>query len=116
MADKKLSLTLCKTTECPPNKNFVKLFDGGGLYLRITKSGKKTWKYDYHIGPKVVTLSLGDFPAVSLSEARNLHKQAQAAVVQGRNPFQEQKDAQAKILAEEKANTVTLENVCLQWF
>lgn len=51
------------------NSDF-KLSDGGGLYLLATKSGGKLWNYKYRFEGKEKKLSLGSFPNVSISEAR----------------------------------------------
>lgn len=52
----------------PRDKEYL-LSDGEGLYLRIRPTGK-AWAYRYRDGTQDVKLSLGTYPAVSLSEAR----------------------------------------------
>jgi hypothetical protein len=41
-----------------------KVFSGGGLYMYLTPSGGKYWRYKYHYGGREKTLSLGPYPAV----------------------------------------------------
>ena len=48
----------------------AKLFDGGGLYLEVTPAGGKIFRLKYRIDGKEKTLTIGKYPAVSLSEAR----------------------------------------------
>ncbi len=43
-----------------------KLFDGGGLYLEIRPTGKKIWRLKY----KNKTYTIGEYPIVSLKNAR----------------------------------------------
>ena len=54
-----------KTTDKPS-----KLPDGNGLYLLVTVSGGKLWRYDYRFDGRRKTLALGRYPDVPLAEAR----------------------------------------------
>lgn len=65
-----------------------KLFDQGGLYLHVTETGSKLWRYQFRIGGKQSIASFGKFPAVSLSDARQAHREAVKLVAQGINPTQ----------------------------
>lgn len=47
-----------------------KLTDEKGLYLLVTVSGGKLWRYDYRFDGKRKTLALGSYPDVSLADAR----------------------------------------------
>lgn len=51
-------------------KKPYKLFDGGGLYLLVKPSGSKLWRMKYYYG-KEKTLSFGNYPIVTLAEARD---------------------------------------------
>ena len=62
-----------------------KLFDGGGLYLHLTPSGKY-WRYRYRFFGKNRTLALGVYPAVSLKEARRTHMEAKLLLAKGIDP------------------------------
>ncbi|HEU0215363.1 MAG TPA: Arm DNA-binding domain-containing protein, partial [Stellaceae bacterium] len=46
------------------------LHDGGGLYLRCTASGGKSWVFRFQIGGKRRDMGLGPYPEVSLAKAR----------------------------------------------
>ena len=68
-----------------------------GLILRIGKSGKKSWQVRYRADGKQHRQSIGDFPHVSLKEAREKVRQLQAAVIDGENPaYEKRKDVKAK--------------------
>ena len=54
----------------------AKLFDGGGLYLEVTPAGGKIFRLKYRIDGKEKTLTIGKYPAVSLSEARQAAENA----------------------------------------
>jgi integrase len=57
-----------------------------GLILRVGKSGKKSWQVRYRSDGKQHRQSIGDFPHVSLKEAREQVRRIQAAVIDGENP------------------------------
>jgi len=47
-----------------------KLYDEKGLFIQITPSGGKWWRFKYRFEGKEKLLSLGTYPEVSLAEAR----------------------------------------------
>lgn len=47
-----------------------KLIDSAGLYLLVQPNGKKYWRLKYYFAGKEKLLSIGVYPVVSLSEAR----------------------------------------------
>ncbi len=63
-----------------------KMQDGYGLYLVVTPTGGKLWRYDYSFDDKKRTLSFGPYPALSLAEARELRAQARKLLVEGVDP------------------------------
>ena len=52
-----------------------KLFDGGGLFLLITKRGSKLWRYKFRFDNKEKLFSIGSYPTITLSKARILKEQ-----------------------------------------
>jgi integrase len=49
-----------------------KLNDGKGLFLHVATSGKKTWRYRYELPPgKESTFVIGEYPVLSLEDARS---------------------------------------------
>jgi len=69
-----------------PTKRAYRLFDGGGLYLEVTPSGGKYWRYKYRFAEKEKRLALGVYPDVSLAEARERHAQARKSLAAGNDP------------------------------
>jgi hypothetical protein len=53
-----------------------KLMDGFGLFLLITPTNGKLWRFDYRFGDKRKMLALGTYPAVTLAEARQCREDA----------------------------------------
>jgi integrase len=46
------------------------LHDGGGLYLRVSASGAKSWVFRFQLDGKRRDMGLGPYPDISLAEAR----------------------------------------------
>jgi integrase len=81
-------LTDAKVKASKPTGKAYKVTDGGGLYLYVTSAGGKSWRYDYKINNKRATITLGLYPEVSLSEARDSHDSARTEVSKGIDPRQ----------------------------
>lgn len=82
----------------------VKLTDGAGLYLEVTPTGSKHWRYRFRLDGKANTFAIGPYPDVSLADARKARDEAKALVRQGLNPAQERRrQKQANI--DESLNT-----------
>lgn len=69
----------------PAEKPF-KITDGGGLYIEIRPSGSKLWRYRYRIAGKENAFAIGEYPEVTLSQARAERDRAKALVKQGLHP------------------------------
>ena len=79
-----------------------KLKDQGGLYLHVTETGSRLWRYQYRIAGKQKLLALGKYPDVSLASAREKHQQARKLVADGIDPSaQRQAEKQAQRTAVE---------------
>ncbi|MDR1508279.1 MAG: integrase arm-type DNA-binding domain-containing protein [Synergistaceae bacterium] len=69
-----------------PNGRAFKLKDSDGLFLDVRPSGKKIWRVRYWIKQKENTLTLGEYPAVSLKDARIMRDEARKLIVIGIRP------------------------------
>lgn len=78
-----------------------KLFDGGGLHLYVKPNGSKLWRLTYSWIGKQKTLSLGQWPDLSLADARERRDEARKLIVAGRDPSHEKKLAFARAKFEE---------------
>jgi integrase len=91
------------------------LRDGGGLFLRVTPKGGKSWVFRYTspaggMAGKAREMGLGSYPAVSLSAARAGATTARALVNSGTDPI-EDRDAKRDAAvqgANERAEAATL--------
>ena len=62
-----------------------KLFDGGGLFLLVKTNGKKFWRRRYKIDGKEKQKSLGEYPFVSLANAREQSNSMKEMLSRGEN-------------------------------
>ncbi|MBT5935087.1 integrase arm-type DNA-binding domain-containing protein [Sulfurimonas sp.] len=100
MARTTIPLTDTKIKTSKTKEIDYKLFDGGGLYLLVTKAGGKHWKLKYSFNNKEKKLSLGAYPSISLLKARELREIHKIDIANGINPSDKKKEAkviQAKV-------------------
>src|SRR5690606_17143585 len=71
-----MPLTDARIRTTKPGIKPLKLADGGGLYLEVRLSGKKLWRYRYRIADKENLFAIGEYPEISLAEARTEHDKA----------------------------------------
>lgn len=95
-----------------PTDKPYKLNDGSGLYLYINTSGGKLWRLDFAIAGKRKTLSIGKYPIISLSEAREAAENARRMIAQGQDPAAAKQQAKE---AQKAALLNTFEYLARQW-
>lgn len=74
-----------------PRQKAAKLFDGGGLYLKVDPTGSKYWRLKYRFDGKEKTLALGVYPEVTLAEARAERDKWRKVLKEGHDPGQRRK-------------------------
>ena len=62
--------------------------DGNGLYLKVTKTGTKSWIMRVTVDGKRRDLGVGAFPGVSLAEARRKAAECKRTIAKGEAPLQ----------------------------
>ena len=60
--------------------------DGDNLYISVTKSGTKAWRFIYHVSGRRRELGLGPYPAVSLADARERAEEGRRLLARGLDP------------------------------
>lgn len=101
-------LTALKIRSAKPQQKEVKLFDGGGLYLLITPSGGKLWRFKYRFTGKEKKLAFGAYPEVSLAQAREERQKSREQISQGFDPAEKRKHEEEQVRA-------TFEAVARKW-
>ncbi len=107
------TLTDTKLRNAKPTEKPYILQDGNGLYLEVRPSGAKFWRYRYWLTPeKDGRYTIGEYPAVSLSEARRERERVRELVKQGYNPTQEKTTEK---LRQTHERATTFEAVANEW-
>ena len=90
-----------------------KLGDGGGLYLLVTRSGGRLWRLKYRTDGVERKLSIGRYPAVSLSAARKARDAARQKASAGDDPAaaKRRERVKAKLAAGTTFGAVALEYI-----
>jgi integrase len=119
-----MPLTDTAIRNAKPGDKPIRLFDGGGLYLEVSQSGGKWWRFKYRFGGKEKRLSLGVYPEVPLAGrndkktgwidgARDRRDKARQLLAEGIDPS-ENRRAIKSARADRAANS--FEVVAREWF
>src|SRR3990167_10500638 len=84
-----------------PEDKTYRITEGNGFYIRMTPQGKKAWLYRYYYAGKDQALTLGYYPTMSLSQARNAYQKLFELLQSGTDP-----KAHIANLVEAKTDTV----------
>jgi hypothetical protein len=69
-----------------PKDKPYKLFDSQGLYLKVSTSGARLWRFKYRLHGREKLLALGQYPDVPLARARQKRDEARRLVADGADP------------------------------
>lgn len=126
-----LSDAACRNAKCSEDRAYVRLADGGGLYLEVTARGSKLWRWKYRFAGKEKRLSFGAYPDVPLASrkggaapggpspggivkgARELRDEARALLAGGADPADAKRDAKRAVL---RAHETAFEPVARTWW
>lgn len=103
----------CDRAACPPDRPYVRLADGQGLYLEVTAAGGRYWRLKYRHAGKEKRLALGVYPAVALADARKARDKARELLAAGDDPGQVKRDAK---LTKAMSQANTFEKVARAWW
>ena len=107
-----MPLTSAEVKAAKPSSKTRRLWDQRGLYLEITPSGGRYWRWKYRFTGKEKRLALGVYPTVSLADARRCADEARLRLANGDDPATLKRHS---ALAETAA-THTFEVIGLEWF
>jgi len=107
-------LTNTEVKQARPKEKVYTLSDGEGLQLRIKPNGSKLWLLDYRrpYTKKRTSLSFGNYPDITLAQARKKRAEAKALLAREIDP-QEHRDEEKRL--NEVAHSNTLEHIAAQW-
>jgi integrase len=103
-----MKLTDIQIKRIKPTTTPYKVSDGGGLFLWVTPSGGKMWRWTYRHEGMSKLMTFGKYPDVPLSLARERHSEARKLLATGTDPMAERK-------AEKAASENSFESVTRLW-
>lgn len=97
-----MTITDAMLKSAKPKEKDWKLADEKGLYLLITATGSKLWRFKFRVNGKEKKLSLGAYPDLSLKDARRIRDVARADLANGIDPAKLKRESKlaAKLGAE----------------
>lgn len=108
-----MPLTDLEIRRSKPREKPYTLNDGSGLSLLIEPNGSKGWRFRYRFDGKPKMLSLGTYPLVSLTDARQKRDEAKKLLASGINPSDVRKRDK-----QERQNEIgnTFEAIAREWY
>lgn len=103
-------LSDAKVRNAKPEEKAFALRDGGGLWLIVEPTGRRWWKLRTVFAKKENSFSLGDYPEVSLADAREKMQAARKQKAMGIDPGAARKIEKAK-----QSGEGTFEAVAREW-
>lgn len=104
-----------KNASCPESQHHLRLHDRNGLYLEVRKlkaGFSKTWYYKFRMNGVESRATLGSYPDMSLTQAREKRDDAAKGVRQKIHP----KLSAAKVVESTPAPVITFRDVAEEWF
>lgn len=86
-----MSLTENRLKALRPKEKPYKVADERGLYVEVTPTGSKLWRYRYRVGKTEKKLSIGTYPDLSLKQARQAALESRMIVAKGGDPALEKR-------------------------
>jgi hypothetical protein len=97
-----------------------KVYDREGLFLLVNPSGSKLWRWRYRFDGKEKLMALGEYPLVSLGQARELLLGARKTLAAGVDPMAERKaeaeTKQKEIEARQRESETSFDTVPRKWW
>lgn len=91
-----MALTELSVRKLRSKSSRYEVADGGGLYLRIMPTGAKSWIFRYVFDERPRRMTIGRYPGLGLTEARQKHLEAVAEVQRGIDPGAEARAAKQR--------------------
>jgi integrase len=102
------ALSEAKIRASRPKERAYKVFDQRGLFMLVTPTGGRLWRFRYRLGGVEKLLTLGAYPDVPLRRAREKREDARKLVADGIDPS-------AKRQAERATQVETFEAIAKEW-
>lgn len=107
-----MALTENRLRTLKPKDKSYKVADHRGLYIEVTASGGKLWRFRYRIANVEKKLAIGPYPEINLKQARNAADAARHSVAEGGDPAFEKRK---KKIRDEFLSAQTFEAVAREY-
>lgn len=107
-----MPLTNVEIKNAKPRAKPYKLSDGGSLYIEVTKTGSKLWRWKYRFNKSENRFSIGPYPEVGIKQAREARDNARALLRRGIDPNAYKK---AEKISHLKDSEETFEALASEW-
>lgn len=109
-----MALTTTAIRNAKPTSKPFKMYDEAGLFLQVTPSGGKWWRFKYRFEGKEKLLSFGTFPDVSLADARE--KRDRARKLLSNDPPINPSETRKAVKASNRTNAAnSFESIAREW-
>lgn len=105
-------LTAPSVDKVRPGEKIKVLADGAGLRLVVHPNGSKYWQLRFTIDGKESSMQLGQYPGLSLAQARELRDSARAEAKAGRSPVTERRIRKAE---NQQRSEETFRKIAADW-
>jgi integrase len=102
MRSTRYSLSPTRINNAKAKDKLYRLSDGGGLFIEVSPTGQKTWRYQYRFSGARRDFKIGRYPEVGVADARDRHFELRSMLERGVDPF----DSRRQELSERKARVV----------
>lgn len=110
-----VALTEIKVKSAKTQDKSYRLKDENGLYLDVRTTGKKVWRMRYWFRSKENILTFGDYPLISLKEARIKRDEARKQLNDGLDPAKLRDQKKQTFLEVKRYNERNFAKYALEW-
>ncbi|MFP1862236.1 tyrosine-type recombinase/integrase [Lonsdalea quercina] len=89
-------ITVKQIEAAKPKSSGYRIADSGGLFLFVTPAGKKVWRLRYRFDGREKTLVIGEYPHISLADARAKASEAKVMINAGGDPAAEKRKSKIR--------------------
>ncbi len=80
------TLTPTRLNNAKAKRRLYKLSDGGGLFVEVSPTGQKTWRYQYRFAGSRRDVKIGRYPEIGVADARGRHFELRSLLERGFDP------------------------------
>lgn len=92
-----MALTDTKLRTLKPQDKPYQVADGGGLFVEVMPGGKVVWRMRYRLAGRQEKVTIGEYPAISLAEARRFREEYKAMIARSESPMKAKAETKAAI-------------------